>query len=917
MKKVFYALMATLVAIPVFFSCVEKEQELPVIEEKPVIPTSYGYSFEIADGETRALLTEEGVLWENGDPVGLYVKSGDSPAAPMETEVLVQEGSSPKVVFSTTEPLAAGTQVYAYYPYQEGSTGVDAAKIVFPQNQQGGSVSAMPMAGLPVQVRQGEGSNGTSRFLNLGSVIDFRVYSASHAGERIRSITFAVNSGAVAGEATLDLGGVSGSSEGFSIPALAWTDGESSVTLTQDATVALNKELASQNNLFMVVAPGTYDGTITIVTNAATYSFDFTNVVLERNDIRGFNMNLDGSKATRRNEYVKVNSLAGVVSGGTYLIVYESESKVFHPILKADGSAYLTSGNAESATITNNRIPVIAGTAVEASRVILEKVSGTTSDFYIKVPSAYGAYFYLSNGAFNLGQKASTLSFNQNGKVTFKRSGSSYYLTYRNSAFTSSGSATSLALYSLDSGGLQAQSLQFSSPYFSCSILGQTLPVANVAGVPTLSGAQTPVTYYSSDPSVASVSSDGSITIWKDGKVVITALAEATDQYQSAQASYMLAACNGFSLENDKVATYLDLVDAQPYNPPADYSFTHMSADLQAGNKDETNRLDWPKPVPVSWTTSVSGTPTIIVYDDSGEEEPMANVTFTSSTSADIYSLIPGRTYTYVVLDGETQVGEGTFRTTGRRRMIKVGDSPYGRMYANNCRDFGGQMTQDGRRIKYGKMFRGSNMDKVTPTQSTYLLDYMNIRLDVDLRTTGTDAGQGNNTLNDALHLEELGGQHTEETFNSWNDFSKTFNGAYKLTSVLTKVFDTVHAGNGVYIHCKVGADRTGYVCMLLEAILGVGQGWCDVDYELTSFSGAVDEGVGRWRVGTVSGLSNNWYYRTRGTTVQGVDFIDRLSGGTYGDTFQAKVVNYVVNTLGIPYAKVQAFQEDMLEQIN
>ena len=216
-------------------------------------------------------------------------------------------------------------------------------------------------------------------------------------------------------------------------------------------------------------------------------------------------------------------------------------------------------------------------------------------------------------------------------------------------------------------------------------------------------------------------------------------------------------------------------------------------------------------------------------------------------------------------------------------------------------------------------MFRGSNMDKVTDVQKDYLRNKMHIGLDVDLRTTGTGAGQGENVLYDALNLGSV--WHTTETFNSWSDFSNTFSGRYKLTTILTKVFEAVNTGKGVYIHCKVGADRTGYVCMLLEAILGVEQGLCDVDYELTSFSGAVDGGIGRWRVGTYSSggktLSNNWYYRTKNGTVQGVDFIYSLSGGSFGDTFQAKAVNYVVNTLGIPYADVQAFQNKMLEDLN
>ena len=67
----------------------------------------------------------------------------------------------------------------------------------------------------------------------------------------------------------------------------------------------------------------------------------------------------------------------------------------------------------------------------------------------------------------------------------------------------------------------------------------------------------------------------------------------------------------------------------------------------------------------------------------------------------------------------------------------------------------------------------------------------------------------------------------------------------------------------------------------------------------------------------TRTGVPVNHYYRTKNGTVQGVDFIYSLSGGSFGDTFQAKAVNYVVNTLGIPYADVQAFQNNMLEDLN
>ena len=37
-----------------------------------------------------------------------------------------------------------------------------------------------------------------------------------------------------------------------------------------------------------------------------------------------------------------------------------------------------------------------------------------------------------------------------------------------------------------------------------------------------------------------------------------------------------------------------------------------------------------------------------------------------------------------------------------------------------------------------------------------------------------------------------------------------------------------------MYLHCTYGADRTGTICYLLEAVLGVSRGDCLKDYGLT-----------------------------------------------------------------------------------
>ena len=885
--------------LAVLASCtrVALEEEVTLVPA----PARQVYRFELAEEETRATLTEEGVFWETGDQVGLFVGSAASVAADVDA------ASTPKTIsYPASAPVPAGTPVYAYYPYQAGHTDATAASIVFPSAQTGGSSSSMPMAGVPVRLQEGA-SAGVIRFLNLGAVIDFRVYSTQHAGETVRSITFTATSGdhPVCGEATMDLTRASTESE------LSWAAGAtnpSSVILTQTATVAASKEAAAAGNLFMVVAPGTYSGTITIATTAATYTFPFENKTLERNTVKRYNMNLDSAAATREAWYVKVRSMDEVVSGGKYLIVYEAAPCAFKPI-RSGNTMTASESNKLPVTIENGRI--LSTDGVDACQVIFEK-SG--NNYRMKAVAADGYYFYptRSNIAATPSNPTACTVTNNAGVVNIT-AGTNYYFKYSTSSNyfkqSTSNSSRELALYLLDDGTSNRQYLQFSAPSYTFFLNGQSVPVT-LAGTPVLTGNKTAVTYTSGNTSVATVeASTGIVTARGTGTTVITATAAGTDGFEAATASYTLSVWEEptYSIENEKMAAYLDAVEANPYNPPADYNMTYMTPELYDGNTNQTHRLDWPKPVPVSWTNPASGngTKVVYVYNDEARTDLELSVSGISAsvTSADVYNLIPNRTYYYTVTNGGQALSTGKFRTTGRRRMIKVAESTYGKAYANNCRDFGGQKTLDGKTVRYGKMFRGSNMDKTSTEAKSFLKNYLKVGLDVDLRYSGSNAGNGENVIYDALGL---GDWHTTQTFNSWSDLSNVT----KMKAVLMKVFQAVAERKGVYIHCMVGADRTGYVCMLLEALLGVLQGWCDVDYELTSFSGAVDNGQPRSRTGSPV----NYYYRTKNGTVLGVDFIYGLNGGSYGTTFQAKAVNYVVNTLGISEDTVNAFREAMLE---
>ena len=908
MKKFIFPFVSAVAAVAAVVSCQREEPGTTV-------PSAHVYRFELVDGETKACLEEEGVFWEAGDQVGLFPGNGAAVTGS------VNASASPKTVsFSSLEAIGAGTPVYAYYssfgsgqdPNLTDNTTAEAARIVIPSTQEGGSRSAMPLVGVPFAFAEGT-SNGKILFRNLGSILDFRVYSTKHAGEQVCSITLTATAGGhpLSGEAKVNLTAVSGEGDYL---ALDWTgseNGPSSVTLTQIGAVAVSKEISAAGHQYMVVAPGTYSFTTEIVTNIATYTFPATEATFNRNGIKRFNLNLDNALATRTGaRYVRVNSVDEIVNG-KYLIVYEDNNtaKIFHPAWS--GSSF--QGNVESIDIqTDGSLQTIASTpSVDACQVLLTKASGSGNPFYIRVTEA-GRTLYLSRSTLSSGENTSSFEFNTSGdlKMKIKRSSSNnYFLSYNGSSFrvvTSSGSASLVALYKPDEGNVGTQPLRFSAATFTCSLGDQVSP-APLAGAPSLLGAETPVTYSSSDASVATVdSSSGEVTLMGTGQTVIKATAKGTERYLEATAAYLLTVFDvpTYSLENDRLTAYLDEVMTNPYDP-RDYTYTYMTSSLYSGNTSTTNRLDWPKPVPISWENPADNAEKVVrVYYDGTEELAVPAVSVAASaTSVDIYNLIPGKTYSYEVTCNGQPVKDGRFGTTGRRRMMKVGDSPYGQTFANNCRDFGGQMTESGRMIKYGILYRGSNLDGVANNgQKGYLTGYMNIGLDVDLRS--------NSERNDALGFDSDGDpytNHTTQPYNSWPELSNVTS----MRSTLLQIFDTVLGGeNGehkksVYIHCKVGADRTGYVCMLLEALLGLSQSACDVDYELTSFSGAVSNGGPRTRTG-----SNNYYYLSKEGTIRGVDFINTFSGQTY----QAMAVNYVVNTLGIPMSTITAFQQEMLE---
>lgn len=335
-----------------------------------------------------------------------------------------------------------------------------------------------------------------------------------------------------------------------------------------------------------------------------------------------------------------------------------------------------------------------------------------------------------------------------------------------------------------------------------------------------------------------------------------------------------------YNLESKNLTAYLNEAEAS-------YSDTDWSTNsVVAKYKGSGEGYDVPSPVSLSWLGYPDATKTVSVYNDEACTKLETSVS-TADSKAAIYNLIPGETFWYkVTTETGDLVASGTFRTEGRRRQMRISTN-IGNDYANNCRDLGGLKTVDGSTLQFKKVYRGSNMSKTSSDEKAYILGYMNVGADIDLRN-------GYSSTNSQSAYPAFGSSITYSNagFGSWNDL---MNGE-KIKTTFTDIINTLSSGKAVYIHCYVGADRTGYICMLLEAVCGVSQKDCSIDYEITTLScvGIRDRNSKQSRI----------YFH------EGMPYIQNY---TKGSTFQEKAEHILLDA-GITADQITALRAAMIE---
>lgn len=289
------------------------------------------------------------------------------------------------------------------------------------------------------------------------------------------------------------------------------------------------------------------------------------------------------------------------------------------------------------------------------------------------------------------------------------------------------------------------------------------------------------------------------------------------------------------NIENLEVMAY----DAVKYND-ADYSYTRMP---YPNGSAMTNHIAfyYPNAIVIDTPVDANAVSRSLEFAD--------NVAFSNSRviSLDLvtaqYSLTNlegGKIYYWRVYKDSTVtavLSSGLFKTDGHIRdlLIKANNN-FDLTYIDNVRDIGGWPTCDGKRLRFGCIIRGNELNHVDDNVVTsYIsqdgideLEALGVGAELDLR--GDDYLE-ESALGSDVAYEAIG---VDLFFYRLNIYINPVANLLKFKACLQQIITWLSAGKGIYVHCAGGCDRTGFLCALIEGICGVSENDINHDYELS-----------------------------------------------------------------------------------
>ena len=189
-----------------------------------------------------------------------------------------------------------------------------------------------------------------------------------------------------------------------------------------------------------------------------------------------------------------------------------------------------------------------------------------------------------------------------------------------------------------------------------------------------------------------------------------------------------------------------------------------------------------------------------------------------------VSNFLSGETYYWrVVSDVETSEARTFSTKIGEIRTIRAEG-------LDNIRDFGGRINTEGRRVKQGLIYRGGALNYLSHPDCAennglhVMRDDLKIKTDIDLRFEAIGKYEFCQ-LGDHINYNLLPSNAYDGLLEPYAD--ETFR----------KIFELIADENNypIYIHCVAGADRTGSVGFLLDALLGMSEEEIILNYNMTA----------------------------------------------------------------------------------
>lgn len=310
-----------------------------------------------------------------------------------------------------------------------------------------------------------------------------------------------------------------------------------------------------------------------------------------------------------------------------------------------------------------------------------------------------------------------------------------------------------------------------------------------------------------------------------------------------------------YYITNTRERDYIDAARESYANDLGEDGYTRT---VVSNYTSSSNASQYPDPIPFKW--SLTGA-TKLEFSDDPSFSTSTVISFSNgTTSFNVYNLIPEVTYYYRLYNSSGSIIGGLRSITPKGPVRTI--MTYENNKVRNFRDIGGWTAEGGKTVRFGKIYRGYNIDGISGVSLSTFVNSTNtpysgsspyyvplgIKHDMDLR--GYDNGTAKQVISSIGYVNfkvkqfmygsqsSGGGQRPggSSSSNSY-DVNKTGVTAARYQCALRYLIQSVEKDEPVYFHCIGGADRTGTLAFLTGALLGVSELDLNIDYELTSFN--------------------------------------------------------------------------------